>query len=102
VLAGFANVRFQDTQHLTEVGFQLLFYATPIIYTSTTLEKHGMRWLLTCNPLVAFLELIREPVLHGQVPPPATFAMAVGFVTLLAASAVLVLVRLQRKLIFYL
>src|SRR5207244_3703621 len=31
VLAGFANVHFQDTQHLTEVAFQILFYASPVI-----------------------------------------------------------------------
>src|SRR5207245_2440376 len=32
VLAGFANVYFQDTQHMAEIGFQILFYMTPIIY----------------------------------------------------------------------
>jgi ABC-type polysaccharide/polyol phosphate export permease len=32
LLAGFANVYFQDTQHLCDVGFQIIFYATPIIY----------------------------------------------------------------------
>src|SRR5262249_30541370 len=32
VLAGFANVFFQDTKHLAEIGFQMLFYASPIIY----------------------------------------------------------------------
>jgi ABC-2 type transport system permease protein len=32
VLSGFANVYFRDTQHLCEVGFQILFYATPIVW----------------------------------------------------------------------
>src|SRR4051812_2516420 len=30
LLAGFMNVYFQDTQHLFDVFFQILFYATPI------------------------------------------------------------------------
>ena len=40
VLAGVANVYFQDTQHLTEVGFQMLFYATPIIYYADQLRNN--------------------------------------------------------------
>src|SRR5262249_2184645 len=39
VLAGFANVYFQDTQHLCEVGFQILFYLTPIIYPESLLKQ---------------------------------------------------------------
>src|SRR5258708_30905109 len=31
-LAGFAHVFFPDTQHLVEDGFQIMFFATPIIY----------------------------------------------------------------------
>jgi ABC-type polysaccharide/polyol phosphate export permease len=102
VLAGFANVYFQDTQHLAEVGFQLLFYATPIIYTEQVLREHSMAWLLQCNPLVAFMQLIREPILQGRPPSPATFAAAVTIVFVAAASAVGMLVRQQRRIIFYL
>lgn len=102
VLGGFANVWFTDTQHLTEVGFQLLFYATPIIYTEQTLRGHRLEWLLNYNPLVLLLQVIREPVLDGRVPSLATYEMALAIVAVAAGSAVLTLVRLQRRLIFYL
>ena len=102
VLGGFANVWFTDTQHLTEVGFQLLFYATPIIYTEQTLRGHRLEWLLNYNPLVVLLKVIREPVLEGQVPSLATYGAAAAIVLVAAGSAVLTLVRLQRRLIFYL
>src|SRR5262249_5089777 len=51
VLAGFANVYFQDTQHLSEVGFQILFYATPIIYPAHTLRANHLGWVADYNPL---------------------------------------------------
>jgi ABC-type polysaccharide/polyol phosphate export permease len=102
LLAGFANVRFTDTQHLTEVAFQLLFYMTPIIYTEETLAAHRMGWLLLYNPLVAFLRLFRDPILLARAPSLETYTIAVCVVLLLAGSAVLTLVRGQRKLIFYL
>ena len=42
LLAGFANVYFQDTQHLTDVGFQILFYATPVFFSGLLLPTYFM------------------------------------------------------------
>lgn len=102
VLAGFANVFFQDTQHLTEVGFQILFYATPIIYYKTTLMERNLGWVAQCNPVVTLLDLIRLPILEGVVPSATVFATASGIVFVVAAAAALTLSQCQRRLIFYL
>jgi ABC-type polysaccharide/polyol phosphate export permease len=102
VLSGFANVHFQDTQHLSEVAFQILFYATPVMYDATKLSENGLGWLVRYNPFVAILELIREPILDGRIPSPATFAVAGATVLFTACAAGLTLARLQRRLIFHL
>lgn len=102
VLAGVANVHFQDTQHLTEVAFQMLFYATPIIYRADQLQKNGLGWLVHANPLVSLLELVRQPILLGQVPTLGTFAVAATTVMVTLLAAAWTLARLQRRLIFYL
>jgi ABC-type polysaccharide/polyol phosphate export permease len=102
VLAGFANVYFQDTQHLCEVGLQILFYGTPILYEPAVLGGRGLGWLLAVNPLVPLLDLLRTPVLLGEVPPALTFLWAAAAVGLFAGLAVLVLVRCQRQVIFHL
>jgi ABC-type polysaccharide/polyol phosphate export permease len=102
VLAGFANVFFQDTQHLTEVAFQLLFYATPIIYPEETLANNHMGWLLQYNPLVTFLRLFRDPILKAQAPSQETYLGSMILVLVLALAAVGTLARWQRRLIFYL
>jgi homopolymeric O-antigen transport system permease protein len=102
VLAGFANVMFQDTQHLAEVGFQLLFYMTPIIYPEKTLQENHLGWLLQYNPLVVLLRLFREPILHGRPPSLTTYATA-GVIVLVAAGAAMgTLARWQRRLVFHL
>src|SRR5438105_12548694 len=101
LLAGFANVYFQDTQHLCEVGFQILFYATPIMYPASQLRDSHLTWLVNYNPLVALLELIRQPILEGRVPTAATYATATATVLITAIIAGLMLVWLQRRLIFH-
>jgi ABC-type polysaccharide/polyol phosphate export permease len=102
VLAGVANVYFQDTQHLTEVGFQMLFYATPIIYYAQQLKGTNLEWLVILNPMVSLLELVRQPILKGEIPTVGTFAVAITTVVITLVAAAWTLARLQRRLIFHL
>jgi len=108
ILAGFANVYFSDMQHLMEIILQMLFYLTPIMYPQEMLRERGAGWIIDYNPIAALLALIREPILEGNpllegAPPLLTSFQTAGCTTLVVASlAVLVLVRLQRKLIFQL
>jgi lipopolysaccharide transport system permease protein len=102
LLAGFATVLFQDTEHLCTVGFQILFYATPLLYNEEMFRHSRMGLVLRCNPLVPFLKLFREPLLEGRVPSWHTYATAAGFVLLVGGLAGLVLNRIQRRFIFYL
>ena len=46
VLAGFVTAYFPDMQHLAEVGLQILFYATPIIYPADTI-KGKLGWMIS-------------------------------------------------------
>jgi ABC-type polysaccharide/polyol phosphate export permease len=100
VLAGFANVFFNDTQHLCEIGFQILFYATPIMYPPEWLVKQHLGWVVRSNPINAFLQLIREPILHERMPAFSSYAWASLIVLGSTTVAGILLGKLQRKLIF--
>lgn len=102
VLGGFVNTVFRDTHHLLEVLFQILFYLSAVIYPKQLLIDNGLSWLVDCNPLVAFLDLVRDPVLHGRLPTPWSIGMASGVVGLLSLAAAAVLRRYSRYLIHYL
>jgi len=101
-VAGFANVHFQDTQHLTEIGFQILFYSTPIMYNIKMLEGTTIGRLMAYNPLLPLFQLIREPILDGHLPSMTTVAYAMTTVTVTFIAAGMTLARLQRRLIFHL
>lgn len=102
ILAGVMNVRFQDTQHLVEVLLQILFYLTPIIYPAEMLRQRGAGWIIDVNPLAAFLELIRRPILDGQLPSLAAFSVAAATALAAATLAAATLARVERRLIFHL
>jgi lipopolysaccharide transport system permease protein len=102
VLAGFANVHFHDTQHLGEIFFQILFYATPIMWPDELVNDLPLGRILYLNPVRAFLRLIRDPILEGKASSPTVYAVAVVSTCLAMLAASAVLVRLQRRLIFHL
>lgn len=102
ILAGLLTVYFHDVQHIGEVGFQMLFYATPIIYKAKLLEDHGLGWLMHLNPVVVFLRLIRDPLVDGVPPSLSTYAAGFAIICVTSGLAAWALHRLHRKLIFQL
>ncbi len=101
-LAAFANAYFPDTQHLSEVGLQILFYTTPIFYPPELLQGRGLMWLIQYNPLANLVHLIREPILAGNTPDTTHYAVAAATALVSVSAAVLFLVRLRNRLIFQL
>jgi len=102
VLAGYVNSAFRDVQHLSNIGFQLLFYLMPIIYPPNSPPPEPLAQLFYLNPLVRLLNIVRMPILDGQIPPVKTFAIATLATFLVTGLALLFLQRLQKRIILYL
>jgi ABC-type polysaccharide/polyol phosphate export permease len=102
VLAGLVHVVFRDTQHIMEVVFQILFYLTPIIYPARLGETTRLGRLLACNPLLYFLDLIRQPLLEGRPAPAMSYGIAAAITLLLGTAAVATVGYQQRRVVFYL
>ena len=100
-LFGIANVYYQDVQHLCDVGFNFLFYMTPIIYRVEDLGGGRLTWLVQhLNPVVPFLRLLRVTILEGAVPELSVYASALLVVLVFATLASTLCLRMQRQLIF--
>jgi ABC-type polysaccharide/polyol phosphate export permease len=102
LLFGLATVRFRDTNHLTEIGLQGMFYLTPIFYPAEVLTQRGLGFLLNFNPFMPFLTLLRTPILDGQWPTAAVWAAAGGVLLVTGTAAALAMRQQERQLIFHL
>ena len=87
ILMGVVNVLFQDTQHLTEMLLQILFYLTPIMYPPDARCESGT-WAGSSTSIrwPSFLELIRRPIFEGRLPSLGAYGVAAGTVLLAAAA----------------
>jgi lipopolysaccharide transport system permease protein len=102
-LGGLINVHFPDTSHLAEVGFQGLFYLTPVMIPPKIYEQHAyLKNLYEYNPLVFFLNLLRKPIMEGHYPSMRDLTGASLTVLVLAVAAVLLLRRLEKRLVYHL
>jgi ABC-type polysaccharide/polyol phosphate export permease len=84
------------------VLLQVVFYVTPIMYPANVLRERGLNWVLVFNPISAYLELIRAPLIHAELPPVSAYAAALLTAAVAAGVACLLLLRFERKMIFYL
>ena len=101
-LFSFLNVYFQDTSHLLEVGAQIVFFLSPIMYKSNNLIDKGLKWMVDINPVNLFLELIRSPITSGVPPTGELLLVGLGFTVMMAALAAGTTAWLQKRVIFHL
>ena len=97
-----SNAHFHDTRHLVELAFGICFFLTPIIYPKERLSERGLGIIVDANPVVVFLDVIREPILTGQPPSMPAFLRAFAATFGAVIFAVAAFARLERKLIFHL
>lgn len=81
------GTRYRDVVYAVQTGMRMLFFATPIIWIPTpgTMRETVAFW----NPLTYFIDLIRVPIMSGDVPGLAWMvSIFVTVVLLLAGLAV--------------
>lgn len=78
-------VFFSDVVELIGVLLMVLMYLTPIFYPMAILPAK-VRWIVRFNPLRSILEVFRDPIQQGKVPPVEHLAVCV----VIAAAALLI------------
>ena len=102
-LCGALHTRFPDTQHMLEILLQAAFYLTPVLYRPDAFARdQAIGRIVALNPFTAVLELIRRPLLAGELATLDQWAIAGTFLVAISAAACLVLRRMQRELVFWL
>ncbi len=76
------NVKYRDVNFFVQAFVQLLFYATPIVYSITALPIRFQN-ILELNPLTSMLELYQWVLLNKTFPNPSSILISI-LITLIA------------------
>lgn len=71
-LLGLISTRFRDLPMIVSSVLQIAFFITPVIWQPSLLSKAPSGFITAFNPLAAWLELMRAPLM-GQVPQAAAW-----------------------------
>jgi lipopolysaccharide transport system permease protein len=99
-ICGILHTAFSDTQQIAEITLQALFYATPVIYVPESLHQASwLHLLVECNPFASLLELIRKPLLQGELPSGHAVLIALAFMSVVSGVAWLSLRRVESRMV---
>ena len=90
------TVYFRDLQHFIGVFLQLLFYATPIVYSLQTIPEE-LRWILKLNPMTYVIEGYRNIFYYQQMPDVGQIFAVIGFGIILAIIGYMIFNKLQKR-----
>jgi ABC-type polysaccharide/polyol phosphate export permease len=92
---------FSDVVELVGVLMMLAFYLTPVFYPKDIIPA-GFLWLVRFNPLRSVLEVFRDPIYFGKIPPLSHLAVTVAITALALLIGVVAFRRSSDRIAFYL
>jgi ABC-2 type transport system permease protein len=95
---GALSARFRDIPQLVGSLLQVLFFLTPVIWTTELLR--GRSWLVDANPAYHMLEIVRAPLL-GEPAAPLSWAFVAAFTAAGSLAALLLLARFRARIAYW-
>lgn len=90
------TVYFRDLQHFLGILLQLLFYATPIVYSIDVIPQQ-FQWILKINPMTYIIDAYRAIFYNSTMPDMKVLAIVFAIGTIGMIIGYLIFNRLQKK-----
>ena len=89
------NIYIKDTEYIVIFIMNMIFYATPILYSASLFPK-GVRWILYLNPMAGIIDLYRNIFIYHQLSSLATFAYLIGISLFVFVIGLLIFRKLEK------
>jgi ABC-2 type transport system permease protein len=93
-------VFFSDVVELIGVLLSLVMYLTPIFYPKEIVPEN-LRWIVRFNPVRSILEVFRDPIYQGEIPPLSHLSVCIGIAVLALVLGSLAFRRSSDRIPFY-
>ena len=95
------SVFFMDVVELVGLLLQLVMFLTPIMYPMAILPERW-HWIVRFNPVRSILEVFRDPIYYGKIPPWSHLSVALALAVGLFALGAWSVSRVERRITLYL
>lgn len=90
------GTRFRDVHHLTPFLLQLWLFASPVVYSSSSVPENW-RGILAANPMTGIIDLFRYAMFDISLDPWPSFMISAGITLALLPMSMLVFRSLERS-----
>lgn len=98
-IVGVVSARFRDVPMIVASVMQISFFVTPVIWQASQLTERA-QLVVRYNPLAAYLDLLRAPLL-GQVAPASAYIMVAAVMAALLILFVTVFMAARRRIVYW-
>ena len=93
-------VFFYDTVEIVGVLLTLLMYMTPVFYPMDIIPQKYV-WVVRFNPLRSVMEVFRDPIYYGKIPPLGHLTVAITVAALALVVGITAFRRSSDRIPFY-
>lgn len=101
-ISAFIGVVFRDFQQLITIMMTALWYVSPVFIQPDVFYRANLHFIVDNNPIFHFLELIRAPLLRGQLPSLTNVCFVIGSALFFWLIAAILIKTKEKKVIFFL
>ncbi|MBU4369983.1 ABC transporter permease [Patescibacteria group bacterium] len=91
-------MKFKDFEHIWDVFLQMLFWATPIVYSQSNVPETFLRWYML-NPVTRIIVDARDAVIYHSFPDPKQLIITTIIVLIIFVSGLWIFKKYSRQLI---
>ncbi len=101
-IMAYVGTRFRDLPHGLTLVLQAMWFVSPIYFEASMFRNGGLDALIDYNPIFHVLELVRAPMLRGELPMFTNVAWVLGSFLVLSIVAILIGRTAEGRVIHYL
>lgn len=101
-IMAYIGVRFRDLPSALALILQAAWFVSPVYFKDSMFRSGGLQGLVDYNPIYHLLQIVRAPLLQGEWPTFENYAWALMTAVVCLLVAVLIGVRAEKRVIFYL
>lgn len=94
------NVHFRDTQQVLIILTQAIWFSSPVFFAREIFDAPELRFWATINPVVAFSDVFRDPLIYARTPDSADWVVIGIWVVVAWVVAIWVAAASGRRAIF--
>lgn len=102
IIFSYLGTRFRDLSHAITGVLQILFYVTPIIFSTDMLRERGLSFVYQFNPLYYLIEIVRFPLLHASMAATEVYLFALVYGIVIWSIALITLIKCDAKVAYWL